>query len=44
LENDRVLEIPVQKLDHLQIAIEVVTFTQMDPLEPPVSEEWSIPR
>jgi hypothetical protein len=38
------LEIAVQKLDHVQIAIEVVTFTQMHPLEPPVSEEWSIPR
>jgi len=38
------LEIAVQKLDRVQIAIEVVTLTQMHPLEPPVSEEWSISR
>jgi hypothetical protein len=37
------LQTAVQKLDHVQIPIDVMTFTQMDPLEPPVSEEWSIP-
>jgi hypothetical protein len=37
------LQTAAQKLDDVQIAIEVMGFTRMDPHEPPVSDERSIP-